>query len=337
MGEHLKMPINKRIKLRGHNLVSSQFRARIVFSIFIATIILSLAVPDAPQQIATDKSVFIGVIILLIAIYGARLHFDKKNVVATTDIFLILACGFFFWELLLGKFALLDSFIFPSPSKVFMVFETDWEQMSKGVISSLGILTAGYILALVFAIPIGLYAGWKKRLFNIAYPVAKTLSPIPATVYLPYSIVLLPTFKASSIFLIFIGAFWPILVGAVNGVFSVDTRLINSARSLDLSDYQMIRRILLPAALPSIFSGAMIALILSFITLTVAEMVAATSGIGWYIQYYHQFANYDKVIAGMILMTVVVIVVMCFFDNVQKYFLRWHPVHGEVADSASSI
>jgi NitT/TauT family transport system permease protein len=99
----------------------------------------------------------------------------------------------------------------------------------------------------------------------------------------------------------------------------------------------MIRRILLPAALPSIFSGAMIALILSFITLTVAEMVAATSGIGWYIQYYHQFANYDKVIAGMILMTLVVIVVMHLFDSVQKYFLRWHPVHGKVDDSASSI
>jgi len=78
-------------------------------------------------------------------------------------------------------------------------------------------------------------------------------------------------------------------------------------------------------------------LILSFVTLTVAEMMAATYGIGWYTQYYHQFANYDRVIAGMILMIVTVIVVMYFFDNVQKYFLSWHPIHGEAADSASSL
>jgi hypothetical protein len=58
-------------------------------------------------------------------------------------------------------------FIFPGPAKVFMVFRTDWEQMAKGIVSSLGILTAGYALALVFAIPIGLYAGWKKRMFNV--------------------------------------------------------------------------------------------------------------------------------------------------------------------------
>jgi NitT/TauT family transport system permease protein len=92
----------------------------------------------------------------------------------------------------------------------------------------------------------------------------------------------------------------------------------------------MLSRIVLPAALPSVFSGATIALILSFITLTVAEMIAATSGLGWYIEYQHQYANYDKVIAGMILMgaTVVVVVVMWFFDCIQKYCLRWQSVEG---------
>jgi NitT/TauT family transport system permease protein len=70
----------------------------------------------------------------------------------------------------------------------------------------------------------------------------------------------------------------------------------------------------------------MIAFILSFITLTVAEMLAATSGLGWYIQYNHDFANYDKVVAGIILVAVVVIVLMYFFDRIQNYCLRWqHP------------
>ncbi len=315
----------------------NNLRAGTVFAILFATIILTVAFPDSPVQMVNDNSMFVAFIFLLMIIYGAKLYFNHKKIVSNTDIFLILSSGLFLWELLIGKFALLDPFLFPGPTKVFLVFQTDTKQMVDGIISSLSILLAGYSIALIFAIPIGLYAGWKKRVFDVTYPIAKTVSPIPATVYLPYSIVLLPTFRASSIFLIFIGAFWPILVGSVYGVFSADSRLINSARTLGLSDYQMIRRILLPAALPSIFSGAMIALILSFITLTVAEMVAATSGLGWYIQYYHLFASYGKVVAGMILMILIVIGIMNIFDRVQKHFLCWHPLYGEEVDPAESF
>lgn len=315
-----------------NTMSKKNLRAGLVFALLFATLVLTVAVPDSPEQTVDDNRAFVVFLLVVMAIYGAKLYFNPERIVSTTDIFLIISMSLLLWELVLGKLTLLDSFIFPGPSKVFIVFQTDTKQMADGVISSLGILLTGYFLALVLAIPIGLYAGWKKRLYNVAYPIAKTISPIPATVYLPYSIVLLPTFRSSSIFLIFIGAFWPILVGSVFGVFSADSRIINSARTLGLSDYQMIRRILLPAALPSIFSGAMIALILSFITLTVAEMIAATSGLGWYIQYYHQFANYDKVIAGMILMTLVVIGIMTVFERVQKHFLRWHPAHGDRED-----
>jgi NitT/TauT family transport system permease protein len=206
---------------------------------------------------------------------------------------------------------------------VFAVFGNDYELILQGLVNSLALLGAGYALALVTAIPIGLYLGWRKRLFDVVYPLAKAISPIPPTAYLPYTIVLLPTFASASIFLIFIGAFWPLLVGAIFGVFSIDHRLINSARTLGLSERDMVKKILFPAALPSIFSGAMIAFIMSFITLTVAEMIAASSGLGWYIQYNHEFANYDKVIAGVIMVAVVVIVLMYFFDRIQKYSLRW--------------
>ncbi|MCK9305936.1 MAG: ABC transporter permease subunit [Methanoculleus sp.] len=291
--------------------------------ILLATIALTIAVPDAPSQVVSSNSAFIAAIALLIVLFGAKIYLHPKSAQSTADVFLIIAVVLLLWEVLLGKLALLDPFIFPGPTRVFRVFEIDWQQMLAGVISSLEILSVGYAIALVAAIPVGLYIGWRKRLFDAAYPIAKAVSPIPPTVYLPYAIVLLPTFAASSVFLIFIGAFWPILVGSVYGVFSIDPRLINSARTLDLPESRMIRRILLPAAMPTIFSGAMIALIMSFITLTVAEMIAATSGLGWYIQYHHQFANYDNVIAGMILITVVVVAVMYLFDRIQAHSLRW--------------
>jgi NitT/TauT family transport system permease protein len=264
----------------------------LVAVILTSLLLLSYLFPDAAQQKVNDAFLFLSIVLLI-------------------------------WEILFAKLALLDPFLFPSPARVFLVYQDDFNLMLKGLISSLKLLLIGYFLALSAAIPLGLYIGWRKRLFDVTYPIAKALAPIPPTVYLPYSIVLLPTFSASSIFVIFVGAFWPVFVSTVYGVFSVDQRTINSARTLGLKELTLLRRIIFPAAMPSIFSGALIALILSFITLTVAEMIGSTSGLGWYIEYHHQFANYDKVIAGMIFIALVVIGVMQIFDRVQKYCLRW--------------
>ncbi|MDD1685365.1 ABC transporter permease [Methanoregula sp.] len=294
-----------------------------VYLLLALALAVQVLVPDAQRQAAADAGAFLGVLVLLAILFTAGLVFQKKDARAVTDIVTVIAVILVLWEILLGKLSLLDPLLFPGPAQVFQVFVSDWQLMLYGAVGSLGIMATGYILALALAIPLGLYIGWRRRLYDVAYPIAKAVSPIPPTVYLPYAIVLLPTFAASSVFLIFIGAFWPILVGTIYGVFAVDHRIINSARTLGLSDHQMVRRILLPGAMPSIFSGAMISLIMAFISITVAEMIAATSGLGWYIEYNHQFANYDKVIAGMILIALVVIGVMFIFDRIQRHCLRW--------------
>ena len=297
--------------------------AALVYILLAATLVLGVLIPAGPKQAVHDAGVFFGVLFLLGILFTTELFLHRKNVRATTDLFLVISTILLLWEVLFGNLSLIDPLLFPGPARVFAVFGTDWQLMLYGMAGSLGIMATGYFLALAAAIPLGLCIGWRRRLYDVAYPIAKAVSPIPPTVYLPYAIVLLPSFATASVFLIFIASFWPILVGTIYGVFSVDRRIINSARTLGLSDSQMIRRILLPGAMPSIFSGALIALIMSFISITVAEMIAATSGLGWYIEYNHQFANYDKVIAGMILISLVVIAVMYIFDRAQKHYLRW--------------
>ncbi len=301
----------------------------LTISTFIFLFLISALLPDHASQHVADKNLFLIFIIALLAIYSIGLSLAKDDYLRKTDIFLAIAILLLAWEVLFGKLAVLDPFLFPAPAKVFAIFVSDYEIMLGGLISSFGILLAGYLLALLVAVPLALWVGWRKRAFDVAYPVAKAVSPIPPTVYLPYSIVLLPTFRSASIFVIFIGAFWPIFVGTVYGVFNIDRRIINSAKALGLKERVMLSKVILPAALPSVFSGATIALILSFITLSVAEMIAATSGLGWYIEYQHQYANYDKVIAGMILMAICVVVVMWFFDRVQKYCLGWQDARTE--------
>lgn len=295
----------------------------VVIGIFTALLPIVAFIPDAASQQVTDKSLFLGVVAALLAVFVLGLILAKDHYQKEADVFLVLGILLLAWEVLFGKLALLDPFLFPAPAKVFAVFGQDYNVMLHGLVSSFSILLAGYFSALLLAVPLALWIGWRKRAFDVAYPLAKAVSPIPPTVYLPYAIVLLPTFSSASIFVIFIGAFWPIFVATVHGVFNIDQRIINSAKALGLPERIMLTKVVLPAALPSVFSGATIALILSFITLTVAEMIAATSGLGWYIEYQHQYANYDKVIAGMILMGACVVVVMWFFDRVQRYCLRW--------------
>ncbi|HWQ19723.1 MAG TPA: ABC transporter permease subunit [Methanotrichaceae archaeon] len=298
----------------------------LVIGIFTTLLLIAAFIPDAPSQQTADKSLFLGFTAAMLGVFVLGLIAAKDSYQKEADIFLVLGLLLLAWEVLFGKLALLDPFLFPSPGRVFAVFGTDHWVMLSGLVSSFSILLAGYFSALVVAVPLALVVGWRRRAFDVAYPLAKAVSPIPPTVYLPYAIVLLPTFSSASIFVIFIGAFWPIFVATVHGVFNIDPRIINSARALGLSERVMLSKVVLPAAMPSVFSGATIALILSFITLTVAEMIAATSGLGWYIEYQHQYANYDKVIAGMIFMGACVVVVMWFFDHVQKYCLRWQNV-----------
>lgn len=294
-----------------------------VIGLFGLILLVSAYMPDVPKQQFADQSVYFGFIYALIAVYLAGLLLAKDTYQKTSDIFLLIGILLLAWELVVAKTTIVDPFLFPAPSKVFNVFVTDTDTMIKGILSSFNILLTGYFLALIVAVPLALWVGWRKRAFHVAYPIAKAVSPIPPTVYVPYAIVLLPSFSTASIFVLFIGAFWPIFVNTVYGVFNIDRRIINSAKALGLKEHVMLRRVILPAALPSIFAGAMISLILSFVTLSVAEMLAATSGLGWYIEYQYQFANYDKMIAGMLLMAACVILVMWVFDRVQKYSLRW--------------
>ncbi|MCK9150670.1 ABC transporter permease [Methanobacterium alcaliphilum] len=292
----------------------------LVIGIFLLLFLATLMVPAG--QDALGKEIFAGVLVVVTLIFLLELYINRENPQKINDIFLLVGLVIILWEIV-TRFALIDTNLLQPPENVFAVYATDYSTIITGIFSSFSILLLGYMLAVIIAIPIGLLMGWKKRLHDVAYPTAKALGPIPPTVYIPYAIALLPSFFASSVFVIFIGAFWPILVGVVGGVFNIDHRLINSARTLGLKDSTIMWKVLLPGASPSIFQGALIGLIISFITLMVAEIIGSSSGLGWYLQSQGQFANYAAVMAGMIVVSVVVILVTIVFDKVENYALRW--------------
>jgi NitT/TauT family transport system permease protein len=112
-------------------------------------------------------------------------------------------------------------------------------------------------------------------------------------------------------------------MNTIHGVVLIEERYLDNARTLGLSGTRLLRRVVFPAALPHIFSGAGMALVFSFILLTVAEMFGAKAGMGYFIQYYADFSDYPKVLAGMLFMSLVIICVMELFDLVQRRSLHW--------------
>ncbi len=217
----------------------------------------------------------------------------------------------------------LEPVLFPGLSRILPELKRSLPKLLQGFGNSLGLLVPSYLLALLLGIGGGLVVGSSALLRGALMPIFRGVSPIPPTMLIPYAIAVLPTFWLSSAFIIFAGAFWPILMGTIHGVVLLEERYLDNARTMGLSGYRLLRKVILPGALPMVFSGAGMALVFSFILLTVAEMFGAKSGMGHFIQYYADFSDYPKVLAGMLFMSLVIVLIMELFDLVQRRALHW--------------
>ncbi|MEN1762243.1 ABC transporter permease [Anoxynatronum sibiricum] len=220
-------------------------------------------------------------------------------------------------------FGILDSFLFPGLSKILPGFILYFGQLMDGLKSSLKLLVPAYTMAITLGISLGVMIGLKKLLRDNITPYINGFSAVPATLLTPFAIHIFPSFRSASIFIIFLGAFWPVLGTTVNGVMTIDKRYLENAATLEISGLEKLFKVILPAASPTILSGCAVALKFSFILLTVAEMFGATSGMGYFVQYYADFARFDLVIVGFIFMGIVLVGIMCLFDMIKSRILRW--------------
>jgi NitT/TauT family transport system permease protein len=247
----------------------------------------------------------------------------KKHIMDRLGMILIFIGIVVSYELLTDVFGILDSFLFPGLSKILPGFISYFGKLMIGLKSSLRLLIPAYMLALTFGISLGVLIGLKKLLRKNITPYINAFSAVPATLLTPFAIHIFSSFKGASIFIIFLGAFWPILGTTVNAVMTIDKRYLENAATLEIKGVEKLFRVILPAASPTILSGCAVALKFSFVLLTVAEMFGATSGMGYFVQYYSDFARFDLVIVGFIFMSAVLVGVMHLFDMIKGRILRW--------------
>jgi len=183
----------------------------------------------------------------------------------------------------------------------------------------------GFFLAAATGIPLGLMLGRIPLLRALLDPMLSLLRPVPVTAWLPLSMIFFGLGPKSAIFLVFLGAFYPILLNTVFGVKSVDARLYEAAEMLGCTGSQMFRAVVLPAALPSIFNGLRLGAGFAWILIVVGEMTGVPEGLGAVIMDGRTLSRTDLVINGMIIIGITGFLSDRILVLLSNYFRRWTP------------
>ena len=181
----------------------------------------------------------------------------------------------------------------------------------------------GFMLAAVLGIPLGLMIGWSKLVSQLFDPLVQSLRPIPITAWLPFSIALFGIRDIGSIFLIFLGGFYAIVVNATQGARDVERNLVRAALMMGATRTQLLRRVVLPSAMPSIFTGLRIGLGISWTAVIVSEMVAVKSGLGYVLWDAYYVGRMDIVLADMVSIGAMGYLSDRLIVFVERRVLRW--------------
>ena len=202
-----------------------------------------------------------------------------------------------------------------------------WMFSGELIIDSLGSMyrvVVGFLIGAGLALPIGLAMGASERVYRWLNPLFQLLRPIPPIAYIPLSILWFGLGNPPAVFLIVLGAFFPVLMNTIAGVRQVDSIYLRAARNLGANQRTMFLRVILPAAVPYILAGVRIGIGTAFIVVIVSEMIAVNNGLGFRILEAREYFWSDKIIAGMITIGLWGLAIDLGMNKLNNHLLRWH-------------
>jgi len=197
-------------------------------------------------------------------------------------------------------------------------------ELIHDAISSLYRVVVGFVVGAGLALPLGLVMGANVRIYNLCNPLVQVLRPIPPIAYIPLAILWFGLGNPPAVFLIAIGAFFPVLMNTIAGVRNVDGIYLRAAKNLGVGQWTMFVRVILPAATPYILAGVRIGIGTAFIVVIVSEMIAVNNGLGFRILEAREFMWSDKIIAGMLTIGLLGLAIDTAVSRLNNYLLRWH-------------
>ena len=251
---------------------------------------------------------------------------QEKKILGTISVAIFLTL----WELVGNTFQLINPMFMSAPS---LVGKAAFEMFASGEIYNdlyvSGIeLAGGYLLSVVVAVPFGIAIGWYKKVAYIFDPFVNAMNATPRVALLPLVIIWLGIGILSKVGIIFLGAVFPILINARDGVKTTPSNLLTAARSFGASEWMLFKTVVLPSTVPFILTGLRLGLGRAIVGVMVGELYAATAGIGFMITVAGATFQTDKVFVGVLIFALTGMIGTELITRVERRFNRWRPAVG---------
>ncbi|MBQ7507701.1 MAG: ABC transporter permease [Lachnospiraceae bacterium] len=230
-----------------------------------------------------------------------------------------------FWQYAAGA-GKINVVILPAPTKIIKAFVDMLESgaLQKHITMSFKRVMIGYVLGAGMGIAVGFFLGTFQRLERLTSFFFGLIRPIPPLALLPVLILWLGIGEDSKIAVIALVAFWPTFLNSQEGIRQADKKLLELATVLKKNRWEKIRSIILPSALPYVFAGLRLAISRAWGGVVVAEMLAASAGIGFLIQYSRDMSRPDMMLAGVITIAVIGYLIDVLLEILHRKICYWH-------------
>jgi NitT/TauT family transport system permease protein len=255
---------------------------------------------------------------------------QEKKILGTAAVILFLST----WELVGNVYQLVNPMFMSAPSLIikagYQLFSSGeiWNDLRVSGVEFLG----GYFLSVAVAIPFGIACGWYKRMAYWFDPFVNALYSTPRVALLPLVIIWLGIGILSKVGIIFLGAVFPIMINARDGVKTTPHNLLTAAKSFGASEWQIFRSVVLPSTVPFIISGLRLGVGRALVGVMVGELYAATAGIGFMITVAGATFQTDKVFVGVLVFAITGMISMELLGKLEKRFSSWRPKVGAAAE-----
>jgi ABC-type nitrate/sulfonate/bicarbonate transport system permease component len=232
----------------------------------------------------------------------------------------------------LSSIRVIPSYKLPSPVEIVLGFKDllvvgvpPGHLLHNHMLYSLYRVVLGYAIASLLAIPLGLLMGWSAKLLKMIRPLIEVVRPIPPLAWIPIAILWFGIGIKSAAFIIFLGAFFPILLNTISGVLAINPILVEAARTLHAKEKDIFLKVLFPGTIPSIFVGMRIGIGIGWMTLVAAEFTGVKEGfgLGYMIMTARDIQRPDEILAGMLVIGVIGLLIDIGLRAIEAKTIRW--------------
>lgn len=219
-----------------------------------------------------------------------------------------------------GITAVFKEWVSPDPTYGLSLYTAEYY---KHIWVSVWRVTQAFILATLLGVPLGLFLGWSRKFREYVFPVFETLRPIPILAWVPLSIVMFVATESAVVYLTFLASFFATALNTMLGVESIDESCVRAAHCLGANRRQVFRHVVIPGAMPYIFTGLQISVGVSWFSLVAAEIVSGQHGLGYVINTSYTMVTYPTIVIGMITLGFVGYTTSALVRIVGARLMRW--------------